>query len=113
VTPTPTPVPVKAVTGKTLSAALLLVLVVGGVTSGVMIGVGRGVSRAIRWGLLCVVGGLFGYDTYAMGTPGALRARYLSEEWGALVMTVLGCLLAALIGLLGTLIRQRIRRARS
>ncbi len=111
VTPTPTPVPVKLVKGVTLSVSLLMVFVLGGAVFAAVLGMGYGPSRAIRWGVLCILGGLVGYDMYAMGVPGALRARQWSSEWGALITTALGVLLALLIGLLVvTLVRRRQQR---
>ncbi|MBN1934639.1 MAG: hypothetical protein JW934_08230 [Anaerolineae bacterium] len=111
-TPTPTPTPIKVVKGATLSVALLMVFVLGGFAFAAVLGMGHGPSRAIRWGLLSVLGGLIGYDVYAMGVPGALRARSLSQEWGALITTVLGAFLALAVGLLATVIVRRWRQRR-
>jgi beta-N-acetylhexosaminidase len=113
VTLTPTPVPVKAVTGSTLSVALVLVFLAGIMVFAVSLATGQGPSSAVRWGLLCIAGGLVGYDVYAMGVPGALQARHISEQWGALITTASGCLLAVVVGLLVVLIYRRMRLAAS
>ncbi len=113
VTPTPTPLPVKIVKGTTLSVALLMIFVVAGFVFAAVLGMGHGPSRAIRLGLVCMLGGLVGYDVYAMGVPGALRARQLSQEWGALIMALLGMLVTVVIDLLVTAIIQRWRQSRA
>jgi beta-N-acetylhexosaminidase len=113
VTPTHTPIPVKRVTERTFSVALLGILGVGIIVFLILVGWGHSVSRAMRWGLLGMIGGLVGYDLYAMGIPGALKARHISEQWGALVLTILGCALTNLIAVLWTLLRQRMRQSRN
>ncbi len=107
-TPTPTPIPVKRVTGQALSFTMLELIAVGIAVFLVLLGGGRGVSVAMRWGLLCVIGGLVGYDLYAMGMPVALRARHLSEQWGGVIVATIGCIAAVLIGVVGEYLwRQR------
>jgi beta-N-acetylhexosaminidase len=99
-TATPTPILVKRVTGRVLSVSLLEVTAVGIVLFWAMFARGVGISKAMRWGLLGVIGGLIGYDLYALGIPGVLRARVLSEQWGALIATTIGCALAVAGGIL-------------
>lgn len=111
-TPTPTPMPVRLVKGVTLSAALVMVFVLGGAAFVAVLGIGYGPGRALRWGLLCILGGLAGYDMYAMGVPGALFARRWSQEWGALIATMTGSMLAVLIGLLINALAYYRRRRR-
>jgi beta-N-acetylhexosaminidase len=110
VTPTATPIPVKRVTGRTLSIALLETIGLGLLAFVLLVSTQRDVSKAMRWGLLCAVGGLIGYDIYAMGMPGALQASHISKQWGALLVTTLGSLSAVLVGLVWTFVQRRIRR---
>lgn len=107
-TATPTPVPVKRVTGTALSATLFGLLGIGLAAFLILIGWRQSVSRAMRWGLLSMIGGLVGYDLYAMGIPGALRARLFSERWGALISALLGLVTVNLIGVLWSLIWHRL-----
>lgn len=97
-TATPTPVPVRRVTGRVLSASLLEVAAVGIGIVLVLSWQGSRASEALRWGLVGVTGGLIGYDLYALGAPGALRASSVSEQWGGLIATTAGCILALVIG---------------
>ena len=70
---------------------------------------GRSTSSAIRYGLLGVIGGLLGYDLYALGVPGALQVSRVSEKWGAVIVTALGCMFALVVGVLWNLIVRRVR----
>jgi hypothetical protein len=63
----------------------------------------------MRYGLLGVIGGLLGYDLYALGVPGALQISRVSERWGAVIVTGLGCVFAITVGVLWNLIVQRVR----
>jgi beta-N-acetylhexosaminidase len=112
-TPTPTPIPPKRVSGKTLFAASLEIGGIGIAAFLIVMGKGNNASHAMRWGLLCVVGGLTGYNVYALGIPVAMKARHVSEQWGVLLVTSLGCLLAILGGALWAFIGQQVRQARS
>jgi hypothetical protein len=98
------------VTGRALSIALLEVIGIGlGV---LLISLGRGidVGDAIRWGLLCIIGGLTGYNMYALGVPIALKMSRYSRQWGALLTATLGCVIATLLGMAWTLVRRRMKR---
>jgi beta-N-acetylhexosaminidase len=109
-TVTPTPILVKRVTGQVLSVSLLEVAAVG---VGLVLAIswrGYQVSVALRWGLLGVIGGLVGYDLYALGMPGVLHASKISQRWGGLLATTAGCALAIVCGALWHLV---VRRARS
>jgi hypothetical protein len=100
------------VTGTTLSMALMGVVGLALVVFLILVGWGRSVSSAVRWGLLSVIGGLVGYDLYAIGVPGALRARDISERWGALILCVMGCALTNLVAVLGQLLWRRMQQHR-
>jgi beta-N-acetylhexosaminidase len=104
--PTPTPIPVKRVTGRAFSLAFLEVTGIGLAVLLVSVGRGVDVSDAVRWGLLCVVGGLLGYNLYALGIPVVLKASRYSQQWGALLVTTLSCAIAVLLGRAWTLIRR-------
>ena len=112
-TPTPEPPSVKRVTGTALAVALLEVLGVGLAVLLISLSRGIDVGYAIRWGLACIVGGLVGYNLYALGVPAALRVSRYSPQWGALLVTTLGCVVAVLLGVAWTLIRQRMERAQT
>jgi len=107
-TVTPTPVLTKRVTGRVLSVSLLEVTAVGIGIVLVLSSRGRRPGAALRWGLLGVVGGLVGYDLYALGVPGVLQASRISEHWGALLATTVGCTLAILGGVLWHAIASRL-----
>ncbi len=107
ITPTATPAPVKIVQGGTLSVSLILMFGLAGIAFAVLLGFGRDVGQALRWALVCLIGGLIGYDLYAMGIPGVIGARHLSQDWGALVATALGCLFAVGIVLIWEAVRRR------
>jgi beta-N-acetylhexosaminidase len=109
--PTWTPVPVKRVTGRALSVAFLEVLGIGLAVLLIALGRGLDVGHAIRWGLLCIIGGLVGYNLYALGVPAALQVSRYSQQWGSLLTTTLGCVVAALLGVAWTFVNQRIGRA--
>jgi hypothetical protein len=109
-TATPTPVPIKRVTRRALSIAVLEVLAVGLAVLLVSISAGLSVSYALRWGLFCIAGGLVGYNLYALGVQGILRISRYSKQWGALLATTLGCLVAILLGLVWMLVRRRVQR---
>ena len=105
-TVTPTPVLIRRVTGQVLSISLLEVVLVG---VGLVLAIswrGYQVSTALRWGLLAVIGGLVGYDLYALGMPGVLHASKVSGRWGGLLATTAGCALAVLCGILWHLMRR-------
>jgi len=105
-TVTPTPVLIRRVTGQVLSVSLLEVVLVG---VGLVLAIswrGYQVSTALRWGLLAVIGGLVGYDLYALGMPGVLHASRLSGRWGGLLATTAGCTLAVLCGILWHLMHR-------
>jgi beta-N-acetylhexosaminidase len=108
-TPTVTPVLIRRVTGQTLSFALIELTVAGIVVFLVLMSRGSNTGAAMRWGLLGIIGGLLGYDMYALGVPGVLRASNLSARWGALVVTTLGCALAISIGVLVQMLIRRLR----
>jgi beta-N-acetylhexosaminidase len=112
-TPTATPVPPRRVTGRTLSVVLLEVIGLGVVTFAASIGSRRDMSLALRWALLSVMGGLLGYDLYAMGIPGALRASLFVQKWGAPLATSIGCVLTLAVGALATWGWQRYQRMRT
>jgi hypothetical protein len=95
------------VTGRTLSIAFLGTTGLGIAVCLLLIGGGSGVSNAVRWGLVSVVGGLLGYDLYALGLPRALRGTPFLHRWGALVAAGLGCAVALAVYALGTLMGQR------
>jgi beta-N-acetylhexosaminidase len=97
-TPTPTPVPPKRVTGRALSVAILVVVAVGVSVLLVLIRRGQDVELALRWSLVCVIGGLLGYNLYALGWGGTLWASRYSRQWGAVLVTILGCVLAGGLG---------------
>jgi hypothetical protein len=89
-----------------LSISLLEVVLVG---VGLVLAIswrGYQVSTALRWGLLAVIGGLVGYDLYALGMPGVLHASKVSGRWGGLLATTAGCALAVLCGILWHLMRR-------
>jgi beta-N-acetylhexosaminidase len=109
-TATPTPVPIKRVTGRAMSIAILEVTAVGLAVLLVSISAGLSVSSALRWGLLCIVGGLVGYNLYALGVQSVLRISRYSKQWGALLATSLGCLVAILLGVVWMLVRRRMQR---
>jgi beta-N-acetylhexosaminidase len=50
-------------------------------------------SRALRVGLWCAVGGLIGYVYFTLGLPGSDLLRALLSSWGALLIVVLGGML--------------------
>jgi beta-N-acetylhexosaminidase len=110
-TPTsvPTVIPTKRVTGRALSVALLEVLAIGLVVLLVLIGRGLDVGQAVRWSLICVIGGLVGYNLYALGWLGTLRASRYSKQWGAVLITTLGSVLAGGLGALGLYVWKRVR----
>lgn len=110
-TATATPIPVKRVTGMTLSVTVVGVLAVGAALFAAVLARGLGLSSAVRWALLSIVGGLLGYDLYAMGLPGALKARQISERWGAILVSVLGIVVINVLGMLVRLLVRRMRRS--
>jgi Flp pilus assembly protein protease CpaA len=77
---------------------MLFVAVVGVAVLVILISRGQDVSQALRWSLVCVIGGLMGYNLYAFGWLGTLRVSRHSRQWGAVLVTILGCVLA--VGLL-------------
>jgi hypothetical protein len=97
----------------TLSATLLGVMAIGIAVSLILLLRRHSASQAVRWGLLSVIGGLLGYDLYAMGVPSALKARNVSEKWGATLVAILGCLVMNLIGAMWDLVWRRVRQERS
>jgi hypothetical protein len=96
-----------------LSATLFGLLGIGLAVFLILVGWRQSVSSAVRWGLLSMIGGLVGYDLYAMGLPGALRARVFSERWGALISAFLGLVTANLIGVLWSLLWHRLHHRAS
>jgi beta-N-acetylhexosaminidase len=108
-TPTPTAAPpsVKRVTGTALSFAFLETIGLSLVVLLISLSQGVDIGDATRWGLLCIIGGLLGYNLYALGVPVVLQASRLSQQWGALVITTLGCAIAVVLGVGWTLIRRR------
>jgi hypothetical protein len=108
-TATPTQVPTKRVTGRALSVALLEVLAIGLAVLLALIGRGLDVRQALRWSLICVIGGLVGYNLYALGWLGTLRASHYSRQWGAVLVTTLGSLSAGGLGALGLYAWKRVR----
>jgi beta-N-acetylhexosaminidase len=108
-TATPTPAPTRRVTGRALSVALLEVLAIGLVILLVLIGRGLDVRLAVRWSLVCVIGGLVGYNLYALGWLGTLRASRYSRQWGAVLITTLASALAGGVGALGLYTWTRVR----
>ena len=105
--PTSTPIPTKRVTGRTLSVSVLGVAALGIIVFLGLVAKGGTTARAASWGLLAVVGGLLGYDLYAVGIPRALTASPMVEKWGALSATGMGCLVTLLAARLGMLVRHR------
>ena len=106
-TPTTTPIPAKRVTGRTLSVSVLGIAALGTAVFLGVVATGHATAGAARWGLLAVVGGLIGYDLYAVGIPWTLTANPVVEKWGALAATGLGCLAILLVARLGLLIWRR------
>ena len=96
--------PFSNVTGMIEVAAIGLVVLL------VSISAGLSVTHALRWGLCCVVGGLVGYNLYALGVQGMSRISRYSKQWGALLATTLGCLVTILLGVVWMLIRRRMQR---
>ena len=94
-----------------MSVALLEVLGIGLAVLLVSLSRGVDIGDAIRWGLLCIIGGLVGYNLYALGVPPALHVSQYSPRWGVLLITTLGCVLAVVPGVAWTLIRQRMEHA--
>jgi hypothetical protein len=47
-------------------------------------------SRALKMGLWCAIGGLIGYVYFTLGLPGSDVLRSMLGGWGALVMVLLG-----------------------
>ena len=109
-TVTPTPVLVKRVTGQVLSISLLEITVAGIAVFWVLMAREKDIGGALRWALLSIVGGLLGYDLYALGLPGVLKASIISERWGALIAATLGGALAVSVGMLGRTAVRRLRR---
>jgi hypothetical protein len=60
--------------------------------------------------LLSIIGGLVGYNLYALGVPTALKISRYSQQWGALLTTTAGCLIAVLLGMGWTLVQQWMER---
>jgi hypothetical protein len=110
---TPTPVLIRRVTGQVLSASLLEIAAVGLGIVLVLSWRGSRASEALRWGLVGVTGGLIGYDLYALGVPGVLRASTISEQWGGLIATTAGCVLALVGGFLWRRLARTFRRGDS
>jgi hypothetical protein len=108
-TMTPTPIPTKRVTGRALSVALLEVMAIGLAVLLVLIRRGLAVGQALRWSLICVIGGLVGYNLYALGWLGALRASRYSRQWGAVLITTVGSVLAGGLGVLSLYVWKRVR----
>jgi beta-N-acetylhexosaminidase len=104
---TPTPVPTKRVTGRALSVALAEVLAIGLAALLVLIGRGHDVRQALRCSLICVIGGLAGYNLYALGWLGTQRASQFSRQWGAVLVTTLGCVVAGGLAALGLYVWRR------
>ena len=77
-----------------LSVSLIEVTLIGAAIFGLLLYRGQGIAVAMRWGLIGVIGGLLGYDLYALGAPGALRTSAISERWGALVAMTIGSVIA-------------------
>ena len=111
-TTTPTLVPTKRVTGRALSVALLEVMAIGLAVLLVLISRGLDVGQAMRWSLICVIGGLVGYNLYALGWLGTLRASRYSRQWGAVLITTLGSALAGGLGALGLYLWRRVQDRR-
>jgi Flp pilus assembly protein protease CpaA len=111
-TTTPTLVPTKRVTGRALSVALLEVMAIGLAVLLVLISRGLAVGQAMRWSLICVIGGLVGYNLYALGWLGTLRASRYSRQWGAVLITTLGSALAGGLGALGLYLWRRVQDRR-
>jgi beta-N-acetylhexosaminidase len=109
-TVTPTLVLVKRVTGQVLSISLLEITAVGIAVFWVLMTREKDIGGAIRWALLSIVGGLLGYDLYALGLPGVLKASIISERWGALIAATLGGALTVSVGMLGRAAVRRLRR---
>jgi beta-N-acetylhexosaminidase len=109
-TVTPTPVLIRRVTGQVLSVSLLEITAVGIGVVLVLSWRGSRASEALRWGLLVIAGGLVGYDLYALGVPGVLRASRISEQWGGLIATTAGCVLALMGGYLWRRLLSAFRR---
>jgi hypothetical protein len=62
------------------------------------ISAGLDVRYALRWSLLCVVGGLVAYNLYAMGAVGSLGSSLFVRRWSAVLITALGSLVAVSLG---------------
>ena len=92
-----------------LSLALLAVLVIGVAVLLILINRGQEVGQALRWSLICVIGGLVGYNLYALGWLGMLWANRSSRQWGAVLVTILGCALAGGLGAVGLVAWKRVR----
>jgi hypothetical protein len=105
-TPAPTPIPIKRVTGRALSVALLEVVGIGLCVLLVSISRGAAIGNSLRWALLSIIGGLVGYNLYALGVPPALKISRYSQRWGALLITTAGCIVAVLVGMGWTLVQQ-------
>jgi peptidoglycan/LPS O-acetylase OafA/YrhL len=87
----------------------LEVLAIGLAVMLVLIGRGIELGQALRWSLICVIGGLIGYNLYALGWLGALWASRYAREWGALFVTTVCSLLAGGLGALGFYVWKRVQ----
>jgi len=99
-TPTTTPEPISRVSGGTLSTVLLQTVALGLVVFLIVMLSRNGVGDSLRWGLLSMIGALFGYDLYALGIPVGLEATPLVRQWGGVLAAGVGC--AAVLGLYWT-----------
>ena len=97
--------------------SLLLCFIIGQVESGIgedrFRHRGQGIGVAMRWALIGIIGGLLGYDLYALGAPGALRTSAISERWGALISMTIGSIVAVGGRVLWQLVARWLRERRT
>lgn len=108
-TPIPTQPPIKRVTGRVLSVSLLAVVAVGLAVLLILISRGQDVGQALRWSLICVIGGLLSYNLYALGWLGTARSSLYVQQWGAVLVAILGSALAGGLGVAGLAGWKRVR----